>query len=279
MPSGGCSRPEPCIDHHVQATQAGAGLAADSWRAAAALSLDAVDVSGEAGGDMSLAKNGELHKLRLNRAGERLSVAEYITPRHYGFVLHKPRAVRPPPVRSRPAHARLRTCCISITAAGLRSIGRIRISIRQGWPASWSLSPLRPAVPAYGHGQAATGSAAQEISALNQAFEDREGCRVSGWLDVQRVAGNFHVAVHMEDYVMLDRVGTPRPPPSRNARSMRMHRWWQQLLCTILNRMLPIRLFTAGIQPEFVCGAPAALRHCLPFAQSELASLRCSLQP
>ena len=50
--------------------------------------------------------------------------------------------------------------------------------------------------------------AAQEISALNQAFEDREGCRVSGWLDVQRVAGNFHVAVHMEDYVMLDRVRT-----------------------------------------------------------------------
>ena len=46
----------------------------------------------------------------------------------------------------------------------------------------------------------------QEITALNQAFEDREGCRVSGWLDVQRVAGNFHVAVHMEDYVMLDRV-------------------------------------------------------------------------
>ena len=59
----------------------------------AALSLDAVDVSGEAGGDISVAKNGELHKLRLNRHGERLSVAEYITPRHYGFMLHKPRAV------------------------------------------------------------------------------------------------------------------------------------------------------------------------------------------
>ena len=51
----------------------------------------------------------------------------------------------------------------------------------------------------------------QEITALNKAFEDKEGCRVEGWLDVQRVAGNFHVAVHMEDYFMLDRV---RPPLS-----------------------------------------------------------------
>ena len=83
-------------------------------RSLAALSLDAVDISGvaaalaallpacaltyqtltgEPGGDISLAKNGELHKLRLNRHGERLTVAEYITPRHYGFILHKPRAV------------------------------------------------------------------------------------------------------------------------------------------------------------------------------------------
>ena len=60
----------------------------------AALSLDAVDVSGEQGGDISLAKNGQLHKIRLDPTGQRLTVAEYVSPRHWGFTLHKPRAVR-----------------------------------------------------------------------------------------------------------------------------------------------------------------------------------------
>ena len=127
-----------------------------------------MDVSGEQGGDISLAKNGHLHKTRLDSRGQRLNVAEYISPRHWGFTLHKPRAVCPLPV-----------ACLMIKNA-------------------------EPAVELV-----LTLPFLQEITALNKAFEDKEGCRVEGWLDVQRVAGNFHVAVHMEDYVMLDRVRLP----------------------------------------------------------------------
>ena len=59
-----------------------------------ALSLDAVDVSGEQGGDISLARNGELHKIRLSADGSKMAVEEYVAPRHFGFALRKPRAVR-----------------------------------------------------------------------------------------------------------------------------------------------------------------------------------------
>ena len=44
---------------------------------------------------------------------------------------------------------------------------------------------------------------AQEVAALNQAMDAHEGCNVVGWLDVQRVAGNFHISVHAEDFLML----------------------------------------------------------------------------
>ena len=57
-----------------------------------------MDVSGEQGGDISLAKNGHLHKTRLDSRGQRMNVAEYISPRHWGFTLHKPRAVCPMPI-------------------------------------------------------------------------------------------------------------------------------------------------------------------------------------
>lgn len=49
--------------------------------------------------------------------------------------------------------------------------------------------------------------AAQEVAALNQAMDAHEGCNVAGWLDVQRVAGNFHISVHAEDFLMLTKVG------------------------------------------------------------------------
>ncbi|KAK9814049.1 hypothetical protein WJX73_010584 [Symbiochloris irregularis] len=101
-----------------------------------ALSLDASDVSGILGGDYSMAKNGELHKIRLAQDGGRLAVEEYVAPRHYGFALRKPRA---------------------------------------------------------------------EVEALNAAFRANEGCLVLGWLRLQRVAGNMHVSVHMDDYIMLER--------------------------------------------------------------------------
>ena len=41
---------------------------------------------------------------------------------------------------------------------------------------------------------------------LNKAIEDKEGCNIWGWLDVQRVAGNFHLGVHASSYFMLKSV-------------------------------------------------------------------------
>ena len=38
----------------------------------------------------------------------------------------------------------------------------------------------------------------QEIEAMEQAMRDGEGCNIEGWLDVLRVAGNFHVSVHSQ---------------------------------------------------------------------------------
>ncbi|KAK9834322.1 hypothetical protein WJX81_007031 [Elliptochloris bilobata] len=43
----------------------------------------------------------------------------------------------------------------------------------------------------------------EEVAALNQAMDAHEGCNLAGWLDVQRVAGNFHISVHAEDFLML----------------------------------------------------------------------------
>lgn len=53
--------------------------------------------------------------------------------------------------------------------------------------------------------------AAQEVAALNQAMDAHEGCNVAGWLDVQRVAGNFHISVHAEDFLMLTKVSAHVP--------------------------------------------------------------------
>ena len=41
---------------------------------------------------------------------------------------------------------------------------------------------------------------------MNQAVASHEGCHVYGWLDVKRVAANFHISVHVEDYMMLAQV-------------------------------------------------------------------------
>lgn len=46
----------------------------------------------------------------------------------------------------------------------------------------------------------------QEIDGMNQAVASHEGCHVYGWLDVKRVAANFHISVHVEDYMMLAQV-------------------------------------------------------------------------
>lgn len=41
---------------------------------------------------------------------------------------------------------------------------------------------------------------------MNEGVAHHEGCHVYGWLDVKRVAANFHISVHVEDYMMLAQV-------------------------------------------------------------------------
>ena len=46
----------------------------------------------------------------------------------------------------------------------------------------------------------------QEIDDMNKGVASHEGCHVYGWLDVKRVAANFHISVHVEDYMLLAQV-------------------------------------------------------------------------
>lgn len=41
---------------------------------------------------------------------------------------------------------------------------------------------------------------------MNKGVASHEGCHVYGWLDVKRVAANFHISVHVEDYMLLAQV-------------------------------------------------------------------------
>ena len=63
----------------------------------AAISLDAVDISGSHGDDnsLSVARNGELHKIRINADGSRKGLGEYIAPKQqWGpFTLRRPQEV------------------------------------------------------------------------------------------------------------------------------------------------------------------------------------------
>ena len=38
----------------------------------------------------------------------------------------------------------------------------------------------------------------QEIEAMEKAMRDGEGCNIEGWIEVLRVAGNFHISVHSQ---------------------------------------------------------------------------------
>lgn len=38
---------------------------------------------------------------------------------------------------------------------------------------------------------------------MELAVKGHEGCNVAGWLAVQRVAGNFHISVHSDDFFLL----------------------------------------------------------------------------
>ncbi|GBG66871.1 hypothetical protein CBR_g72627 [Chara braunii] len=46
----------------------------------------------------------------------------------------------------------------------------------------------------------------ESIGEIRRALDEQEGCRVHGYLDVQRVAGNFHVSVHGMSYFVLSKV-------------------------------------------------------------------------
>lgn len=104
----------------------------------AAISLDAVDISGSHDDDnsISVAHNGELHKVRINADGSRKGLGEYIAPKQqWGpFTLRRPQ---------------------------------------------------------------------EENAAMNAAFDKHEGCNIHGWLEVQRVAGNFHLSVHADHYFAM----------------------------------------------------------------------------
>lgn len=43
----------------------------------------------------------------------------------------------------------------------------------------------------------------QENAAMNAALDKHEGCNIHGWLEVQRVAGNFHLSVHADHYFAM----------------------------------------------------------------------------
>ena len=46
----------------------------------------------------------------------------------------------------------------------------------------------------------------QDVDDMNHGVEAHEGCHIYGWMDVQRVAGNLHISVHVDDYMMLAQV-------------------------------------------------------------------------
>eukprot|EP00244_Chara_vulgaris_P006329 TRINITY_DN2405_c0_g1_i1.p1 TRINITY_DN2405_c0_g1~~TRINITY_DN2405_c0_g1_i1.p1 ORF type:complete len:349 (+),score=58.76 TRINITY_DN2405_c0_g1_i1:109-1155(+) len=49
-------------------------------------------------------------------------------------------------------------------------------------------------------------SSLESIGEIRRALDAHEGCRLHGYLDVQRVAGNFHVSVHGMSYFVLSKV-------------------------------------------------------------------------
>ena len=53
----------------------------------------------------------------------------------------------------------------------------------------------------------------QENAAMNAALDKHEGCNIHGWLEVQRVAGNFHLSVHADHYFAMRSVRNPSHVP------------------------------------------------------------------
>ena len=53
---------------------------------------------------------------------------------------------------------------------------------------------------------AAPPSRLKHVEEIKTALHEHEGCRVYGHIKVQRVAGNFHVSVHSQNYQTLQMV-------------------------------------------------------------------------
>ncbi|GAQ85978.1 hypothetical protein KFL_002630210 [Klebsormidium nitens] len=54
--------------------------------------------------------------------------------------------------------------------------------------------------------RAAQADANKQVEDIKAALANQEGCRVYGHLDVERVAGNFHISVHGQSYYVLGQV-------------------------------------------------------------------------
>ena len=57
----------------------------------------------------------------------------------------------------------------------------------------------------------------QEVNNMNQEMDAHEGCHVLGWLDVRRVAGNFHFTIHSQNFMMLKQVPATTPAQASSA--------------------------------------------------------------
>jgi hypothetical protein len=51
----------------------------------------------------------------------------------------------------------------------------------------------------------------QEVDIINKALDANEGCHTWGWLDLQRVAGNFHLSVHASHFFAMRSVSDAFP--------------------------------------------------------------------
>ena len=144
----------------------------------AAISLDAIDISGTHGDEntLSVAHNGELHKNRINADGSHKGLGEYIAPKkQFGpFFLRRPQEVS-----------------VSCSSSNCYSTQ----VLQDGSDMSVSSHFRAP------HRQHLLGL--QENTAMNAALDKHEGCNIHGWLEVQRVAGNFHLSVHADHYFAM----------------------------------------------------------------------------
>jgi hypothetical protein len=66
-----------------------------------------------------------------------------------------------------------------------------------------------------------------QVQQLRQALQNGEGCNVAGYLEVERVSGNFHVSTHSHSFHVLEAVlqvsASSNPTSSRHHLFRRAH--------------------------------------------------------